>query len=391
MCTLIVKEIIKHYMNNGSNVYMCCLDASQAFDKIRHDKLFEILIDRKIPPIDLRIVLDLYARQKVRTTWLGEISSAFGANNGIRQGGISSPILFCCYMDLLISRLRDKGIGCWIGEHFCASVAYADDLTLLSPTAEGLQMLIDECEDYGREFGMTYNPRKSVCTLFSRGKTPSVDIKLNGNPLPWHKDVKHLGNFISHDLSEQCEISAKKSDLIGRVNTLVGNAPKVIDRRIIMSIFRSQCCHFYGVQTWKLRGSHLKSFLTLWNRCVRRLCRLPPKTHCRFLPHIAEMQSPHDKICELFLGLYACMTKSDNVLVKFIATKGAGNMQTIIGDNLNYIRDYYGVTVSYLKLNSCVCSNEDFATIEAIKDIIDNRVLFAPDELLQFVNFLSYS
>jgi hypothetical protein len=108
-----------------------------------------------------------------------------------------------------------------------------------------------------------------------------------------------------------------------------------------MSIFSSQCCHFYGVQTWRLRDGHLKDFMTLWNRCTRRLCRLPPKTHCRFLPHITEMKSPHDKICEMFLGIYERMSKSDNVFVKFIATKGTANIQTIIGDNLNYIQNYY--------------------------------------------------
>ena len=34
MCTLIYKEIINQYINNGSDVYSCLLDASKAFDRV---------------------------------------------------------------------------------------------------------------------------------------------------------------------------------------------------------------------------------------------------------------------------------------------------------------------------------------------------------------------
>ena len=34
VCTLILKEVIHHYINSNGNVYCCLLDASKAFDKI---------------------------------------------------------------------------------------------------------------------------------------------------------------------------------------------------------------------------------------------------------------------------------------------------------------------------------------------------------------------
>ena len=40
MCTLIYKEIINQYINNGSDVYSCLLDASKAFDRVHYGKLF---------------------------------------------------------------------------------------------------------------------------------------------------------------------------------------------------------------------------------------------------------------------------------------------------------------------------------------------------------------
>ena len=34
LCTLIYKEVAHHYLNSGSNVYSCLLDASKAFDRV---------------------------------------------------------------------------------------------------------------------------------------------------------------------------------------------------------------------------------------------------------------------------------------------------------------------------------------------------------------------
>ena len=36
MCTFIYKEIINQYINNGSDVYSCLLDASKAFDRVHY-------------------------------------------------------------------------------------------------------------------------------------------------------------------------------------------------------------------------------------------------------------------------------------------------------------------------------------------------------------------
>ena len=46
MCTLIYKEIINQYINNGSDVYSGLPDASKAFDRVHYGKLFRILLSK---------------------------------------------------------------------------------------------------------------------------------------------------------------------------------------------------------------------------------------------------------------------------------------------------------------------------------------------------------
>ena len=56
-------------------------------------------------------------------------------NNGVKQGGVLSPILFTVYIDNLIKILKQRNIGCKISNKWLEVLGYADDLTLLCPSS----------------------------------------------------------------------------------------------------------------------------------------------------------------------------------------------------------------------------------------------------------------
>jgi len=58
----------------------------------------------------------------------------FTALNGVKQGAVLNPILYCMYVDDLLLILSKAGVSCFIGLHFVGALAYADDLVLLAPT-----------------------------------------------------------------------------------------------------------------------------------------------------------------------------------------------------------------------------------------------------------------
>ena len=45
--------------------------------------------------------------------------------NGVKQGGVLSPILFAIYTDGLLKRLEDTGVGCHMGCHMGLLTALA--------------------------------------------------------------------------------------------------------------------------------------------------------------------------------------------------------------------------------------------------------------------------
>ena len=88
MCTGLLKTTISHcnIINRHSVVYGCFLDASKAFDLVDHKLL---LYDRGLPPTVIR-----YKHQSMCIRWNGAVSEPFCVSNGVRQGGVLSPVLF---------------------------------------------------------------------------------------------------------------------------------------------------------------------------------------------------------------------------------------------------------------------------------------------------------
>ena len=166
MCTLLVKETVNYYTHNSSSVYCCLLDATKAFDRINYNKLFNLLIHRNIPSVVIRLLINLYTTHKLRIMWNGSFSEIISVKNGVKQGGILSPILFCVYLDNLILSLVNSGVGCYMG-HICLSVlAYADDVVILAPTASAMRKLLAICDGFANEYDVKFNASKSKCILF---------------------------------------------------------------------------------------------------------------------------------------------------------------------------------------------------------------------------------
>ena len=99
--------------------------------------------------------------------WNGIRTAAFPILNGVNQGGIISPILFCVYLDGLLQRLSELRVGCNIGQVFVGVLAYADDVVLIAPTASAMREMLDQCDRYAREFNVVFNVKKSKCMIFT--------------------------------------------------------------------------------------------------------------------------------------------------------------------------------------------------------------------------------
>src|SRR5206468_12519609 len=75
-------------------IYLCFVDYQKAFDRVRHDKLAEVMLKAGVPDLEGRLIINLYWRQHAADRWDGEVSRKVGGERGVGQGCVISPMLF---------------------------------------------------------------------------------------------------------------------------------------------------------------------------------------------------------------------------------------------------------------------------------------------------------
>ena len=95
----------------------------------------------------------------MRVSWNSKKSDEFPVSNGVRQGGVLSPILFTVYIivDDLLLELERQGIGCYWNKHFVGAICYADDITLLAPSPSALRLMLNTCSSFVTSHNLIFN------------------------------------------------------------------------------------------------------------------------------------------------------------------------------------------------------------------------------------------
>ena len=205
---------------------MTLLDCSKAFDTCQFSTLFQRLLDKGMPAIIVRVIVRVYEDQYAWVKWGNSRSDIFTIVNGTRQGSILSPTLFAVYVDKLLVKLRKLGVGCRVAGVYMGAVGFWDDLLLLAPTRDGMQLMLDTCQRfamrYNLEFSTDPNPEKSktkciyVCGL-AKGKKKPENLVLNGKQLPWVESALHLGHVLHQSGNMDKDIVSKKATFITTV------------------------------------------------------------------------------------------------------------------------------------------------------------------------------
>jgi len=138
-------------------------------------KLFEKLIQRKVPKCFVRLLKYWYKEQTMQIKCGKHLSEPFHVTNGVRQGGVLIPYLFAVYLDDLPTELNNIEAGCYVGEVLLNHLMFADDICVFCPSLRGLQSILDVCQAYAESHGILFNCSKTVCMTFkaTRAKAKS--------------------------------------------------------------------------------------------------------------------------------------------------------------------------------------------------------------------------
>ena len=141
--------------------------------------MFQKLIDHGLPLPVVRFLSSWYSSQMMKVRWDKSLSAPFHVSNGVRQGGVLSPVLFSVYLDGLLQKLADSGVGCHWGHLFAGAVCYADDIVLLAPCPSALRIVLNICSSYASTNGLRFNADKTHLICFHlRQSCPTVSCNL---------------------------------------------------------------------------------------------------------------------------------------------------------------------------------------------------------------------
>ena len=345
-------------MRRGTAVNACLLDCSKAFDKCRFDKLFKKLIDKGLPPLIVRVLIFVYEEQTAWVTLAGHKSEQFKISNGTRQGSVLSPVIFSVYLDGLLSELRRRGLGCFIGGYWVGACGYADDIILMSPNRHMLQKMIDVCEVYAVDHNLTFSTdlvparSKTKCIYFCGRQNRVVypdPLRLAGKELPWVKSADHLGHILSQHCSMDPDCNRARQKFISascdiREQLFFANPQEIIKAVEIMAM------DAYGCMLWSLSNETSQKFFRCWNTLVKIIYNIPRSTYTYLIEGFFASQSTslRSQILSRYATFYWKLVNSSSSEIRAISRIVEKDPRSPSYSNLRYITSLTSLDQPYM-------------------------------------------
>ena len=133
-------------------------------------------------------------------------SEYFNVSNGVKQGGVISPIFFSLYIDPLLLALKKSQIECHKNNVYMGALSYTDDITIICPSIRGLNKML------------------KICNEFAQSNKQNLIVKI----------------CIKYGDKHMVDCGIKKGMFIGYVNKLRSNYD-TLQPHILINLFNSYC------------------------------------------------------------------------------------------------------------------------------------------------------
>ena len=262
-----------------TDVYICFIDYTKAFDRVKHFKMIECLSEIGIHDKDLQVTTKLYWEQSASVRTENGMTSEFKIKEYDRAVYYHQIYL---YTEKIFREVEDmKGIN--IGGVNINNLRHADETVLLAEGPMFLQALLTAVNEKGKPYGMEMDIIKTKSMVISRKKpVPNISISVEGKPIQQVDRMVYLGYMAMEDGKCDKEIKSR----IGIARTTFESMAKILTSRNISIELRSRIakCYIwsrllYGAETWtltKVTSDKLEAF-EMW--LYRRMLRMSWKEH----------------------------------------------------------------------------------------------------------------
>ena len=347
-CTWMVTEVAQYLLRNGTNPIVTVLDCTKAFDLCKFSILFNRISEAGVPPIIVRVLMNMYEEQHGWVRWGSVKSDTFRISNGTRQGAVLSPAFWAIYCDLMIKELRQLGVGAHVAGIFMGVACYADDVVLIAPCHQAMQLMLDTVENFATRYNISFStdpdPKKSKSKcIHVVGKrlnlTKPPPLVLCGNTLPWVETAAHLGHDLHQSGNMEHDAAVKRAQFIEKsveIRTMFDWASPTE----VLQALKTYCSSFYGSMLWDLGGVKASQVFTSWDLAVKLSWGCPRGTKTFLLQQVLSCglsSAKTDILCrygKFFRGLRTSVSMEVRVLSSLVSR----DLQSTTARNLKLVK-----------------------------------------------------
>ena len=223
----IIKQIKEKAIEFGRPAYICFIDLTKAFDRVRLGDILNMLIETKTPSSITKIIHNLNNNNVTKVRAGDQFTENIPTPGGIRQGDSLSPFLFNLLMGKIINKVTSLNLGYKMGNKRIGMVCYADDAALIADSEDDLQRQLFQFFQISRQLNMNISTNKTKCMTIAKDPL-RCKLVVENNPIEQVMQFRYLGIDISstHDPVKDLRSQINKaSALSGCLREIVWSNP----------------------------------------------------------------------------------------------------------------------------------------------------------------------
>ena len=284
-----LRRLLEGVRDNNLSAVITFIDFKKAFDSIHRGKLIDILHAYGVPDKLVQAINAIYAGTRAKVCSPDGETEYFDITAGILQGDTLAPFLFVIALDYALRRAivgREEELGFTLVPRrsrrvhpvMVTDLDFADDIALISDTANKANNLLLTVEKECRNIGLNLNNKKTKVLIYNSNNTTLKTT--DGDTLETKNDFKYLGSWISsteQDMKIRRALAWKALHKMNKVwKSMLRDDMK---RRLFVATIESVL--LYGAEAWTLTVQQERALDGVYTRMLRLALNVSWRDHLR--------------------------------------------------------------------------------------------------------------